>query len=73
MMFDLPDDVKNVQEMVRRVANERVSPRAHEIDRSGEYPQDMFDLLRELGMFTLPFPAEHGGLRGGRGTGARLL
>jgi alkylation response protein AidB-like acyl-CoA dehydrogenase len=62
MMFDLPDDVKNVQEMVRRVANERVSPRAHEIDRSGEYPQDMFDLLRELGMFTLPFPAEHGGM-----------
>ncbi len=62
MMFDLPDDVKNVQEMVRRVANERVASRAHEIDRSGEYPQDMFDLLRELGMFTLPFPAEHGGM-----------
>ena len=62
MMFDLPDDVKEVQQMVRRVANERVAPRAHEIDRSGEYPQDMFDLLCELGMFTLPFPAEHGGM-----------
>ena len=62
MMFDLPEDVREVQQMVRRVANERVAPRAHEIDRSGEYPQDMFDLLRELGMFTLPFPAEHGGM-----------
>ena len=61
-MFDLPEDVREVQQMVRRVANERVAPRAHEIDRSGEYPQDMFDLLRELGMFTLPFPAEHGGM-----------
>ena len=62
MMFDLPDDVREVQQMVRRVANERVAPRAQQIDRSGEYPQDMFDLLRELGMFTLPFPAEHGGM-----------
>lgn len=62
MMFDLPEDVREVQQMVRRVANERVAPRAHEIDRSGEYPQDMFDLLRELGLFTLPFPAEHGGM-----------
>lgn len=62
MMFDLPEDVREVQQMVRRVANERVAPRAHEIDRSGEYPQDMFDLLRELGMFTLPFPAEHDGM-----------
>jgi len=62
MMFDLPDDVREVQQMVRRVANERVAPRAHEIDRTGEYPQDMFDLLRELGVFTLPFPAEHGGM-----------
>lgn len=62
MMFDLPEDVREVQQMVRRVANERVAPRAHDIDRSGEYPQDMFDLLRELGMFTLPFPAEHGGM-----------
>ncbi len=62
MMFDLPDDVRDVQQMVRRVATERVAPRAHQIDRSGEYPQDMFDLLRELGMFTLPFPKEHGGM-----------
>ena len=29
------------------LARERIAPRAHEIDRSGEYPQDMFDLLRE--------------------------
>jgi alkylation response protein AidB-like acyl-CoA dehydrogenase len=32
-----------------------------EIDAKAEYPQDMFDLLQELGLFTLPFPAEYGG------------
>ena len=50
-----------MQDLVRRVATERVAPRAHEIDRTADYPQDMFELLRELGLFTLPFPPEYGG------------
>ncbi len=44
------------------MARERVEKRAQQIDAKGEYPQDMFDLLSELGLFTLPFPAEYGGL-----------
>ncbi|MBN9562060.1 MAG: acyl-CoA dehydrogenase family protein [Alphaproteobacteria bacterium] len=59
--FSLGEEQRQVQELVRRVANERVAHRAAEIDRSAEYPQDMFDLLRELGLFTLPFPPEYGG------------
>jgi hypothetical protein len=57
----LTDDQRQIQELVRRVARERVAQRANEIDRSADYPQDMYDLLRELGLFTLPFPAEYGG------------
>ncbi len=57
----LKEDQIQVQELVRRVARERVAKRAQEIDRKGEYPQDMFDMLKELGLFTLPFPAEYGG------------
>ncbi len=59
--FELNEDQRQVQELVRRVARERVAPRADEIDRSGEYPQDMFDLLKELGLFALPFSKEFGG------------
>src|SRR5208282_1192847 len=59
--FALGDDQREVQALVRRVAAERVAPRAAAIDRDAAYPQDMFDLLRELGLFTLPFPAEYGG------------
>ena len=62
MTYELNDDHRAVRDLVRRVARERVAPRAAEIDAKAEYPQDMFDLLRELGMFTLPFPAEHGGM-----------
>jgi hypothetical protein len=59
--FELNGDQRAVQDLVRRVARERVAPRADEIDRTADYPQDMFDLLRELGLFTLPFPSEYGG------------
>ena len=61
MTFELNEEQRQVQDLIRRVARERVAPRAQEIDATAEYPQDMFDLLRELGLFTLPFPAEFGG------------
>ena len=61
MNFALSDDQRQVQELVRRIARERVAQRANEIDRSADYPQDMFELLREIGLFTLPFPVEYGG------------
>ncbi|MCO6415227.1 acyl-CoA dehydrogenase family protein [Siccirubricoccus sp. KC 17139] len=61
MSFALGQDQIEVRDLVRRVAQERVAARAAEIDRTAEYPQDMFDLLKELGLFTLPFPPEHGG------------
>ena len=59
--YTLGEEQLAVQELVRRVAREKVAPRAQEIDRTAEYPHDMFELLRELGLFTLPFPAEYGG------------
>lgn len=61
MSYALTEDQLRIQDLVRRVAKEKVAPRADEIDRTAQYPQDMFDLLRELGLFTLPFPPEYGG------------
>jgi len=61
MTFALNDDQLQIQDLVRRVARERVAPRAARIDQTAEYPQDMFDLLKQLGLFTLPFPVEYGG------------
>lgn len=57
----LNEDNRQVQDLLRRVAKEQVAKRAAEIDRTAEYPQDMFDLLKELGVFALPFPIEYGG------------
>lgn len=57
----LNDDQLQVQQLVRRVATERVAARAQDIDRKAEYPHDMFEMLKDLGLFTLPFPIEYGG------------
>ena len=59
--YELGEAQVEVQTLIRRVAREKVAPRADEIDRTAAYPQDMFDLLKELGLFTLPFPADYGG------------
>ena len=62
MSFSLTEDQVAIQDLVRKVAREKVAPRAHEIDRLAQYPQDMFELLREIGLFALPFPSEFGGM-----------
>jgi acyl-CoA dehydrogenase len=59
--YTLSEDQVTVRELVRRVAREKVAPRADAIDRNAEYPHDMFALLKDLGLFALPFAAQYGG------------
>ncbi|MCX7136653.1 MAG: acyl-CoA dehydrogenase family protein [Proteobacteria bacterium] len=61
MTYSLTDDHRQIQDLVRRVAREKVAHRADDIDRTAEYPEDMYALLRELGLFTVPFPQQYGG------------
>jgi len=57
----LTHDQTQIRDLISRVAQEKVAPRADAIDRTAEYPQDMYEMLRDLGLFTLPFPEEYGG------------
>ena len=50
MSTQFTDDQLAVRDLIRRVAREKVAARADEIDRTAVYPQDMFDMLRELGL-----------------------
>src|ERR1700752_1291828 len=61
LTYELSDDQKAIQDLIRRVAREKVAPRADEIDSSALYPHDMYELLNELVLFPLPFPSEYGG------------
>ena len=70
MPYDpLSDEQREIRELVRTLARERVAPRAAEIDKSAEFPWDMVELLREHDLFGLPFDEEHGGT----GTGALMV
>ena len=53
-----------LREAVRTLAEERIAPRAAEIDRSAEFPWDVKELLAGQDILALPFPAAHGGLDG---------
>ncbi len=62
MQYELTTEQRQLQDLIRRVAREKVASRAAEIDRTAEFPLDMFKLLQELGMFSLALPPEHGGM-----------
>ena len=61
MDFELSEELLGLRETVRRLAQDKVRPRAREIDRSGEYPQDIFDEFRRADLLGLCIPEEYGG------------
>ncbi len=61
MDFSLPPELAELQATVRKLARERVAPRAREIDEADEYPQDLFDLFVETGLTGLCVPEHLGG------------
>jgi alkylation response protein AidB-like acyl-CoA dehydrogenase len=65
----LTEEQREIRELVRTLARERVAPRAAEIDKSAEFPWDIVEVLREHEVFGLPFDEEHGGT----GTGALMV
>ena len=59
--FGLGEEIDAVRDQVRRFAEERIAPRATEIDRSNVFPRDLWRELGELGLLGMTVPAEHGG------------
>jgi alkylation response protein AidB-like acyl-CoA dehydrogenase len=62
--YRLTEEQALLRDAVRTLADERVAPRAAEIDRTGEFPQDLRELLAQQDILALPFPTEYGGLGG---------
>jgi alkylation response protein AidB-like acyl-CoA dehydrogenase len=64
----LSDEQREIRDLVRELARERVAPRAAEIDASHEFPWDVVEIFREHELFGLLFDEEWGGT----GTGTLL-
>ncbi|HEY4401380.1 MAG TPA: acyl-CoA dehydrogenase family protein [Acidimicrobiia bacterium] len=65
MDFELSDELAELQATVRKLAQERVAPRAREIDETEKYPDDLFALFVDSGLTGLCIPEEYGGAGAG--------
>jgi alkylation response protein AidB-like acyl-CoA dehydrogenase len=59
--FDLAPELEALRDSVRKLARDKVQPRAREIDKSGEYPTDLFEAFRDAGLLGLCIPEDLGG------------
>src|SRR6476646_2575088 len=67
--YEIPQESRDLRDMVRRLAQDKIAPRAGDIDREGKYPWDVRKLLAEHDILALPFDTEYGGT----GTGTLVL
>jgi isovaleryl-CoA dehydrogenase len=59
--FHQGETIEAVREQVRRFAQERIAPRADQIDRSNEFPRDLWPELGALGLMGITVPEADGG------------
>jgi alkylation response protein AidB-like acyl-CoA dehydrogenase len=63
--FELPEELEEFRRLVREIADEKIAPRAAEIDRTDEWPEDLYRLLVENELMAVGYPEEYGGSGGG--------
>jgi len=61
MDFDLGEEVDALRDTVRRFCDAEIAPRAAEIDRSNEFPADLWEKLGALGVLGITVGEEYGG------------
>src|SRR4051794_13784819 len=59
---DLTDIQAEILSTVRSFVDKEIIPVAQELEHADEYPQEIVDGLKELGIFGLTIPEEYGGL-----------
>src|SRR5690348_4160319 len=69
MAYEISQEALDLRDTVRQLAQDKVAPRAGEIDRKAEYAWDIRELLASHDVLGLPFASEYGGT----GTGTLVL
>jgi isovaleryl-CoA dehydrogenase len=59
--FGLGEDIDLLRETVRSFASEEIAPRAEQIDRSNQFPRDLWPRLGEMGLLGITVEPEWGG------------
>jgi len=58
----LDSEQQEFRQHLRRWVDERLKPRAEQLDRTGEFARDLFEELGSLGYFGIMYPESYGGL-----------
>ena len=61
MDFNFTEDQLAIQDVARRIAQERIAPVAADFDKSGEFPSETVAVLGENGLMGIEVPHEYGG------------
>ena len=59
--FGLGAELEEIRQQVRRFAAEQIAPRAQQIDRSNEFPRDLWPALGAQGLLGITVPERFGG------------
>lgn len=62
MRFALGEDVEALRDTVARFARDEIAPRAADIDRSNEFPLELWEAMGEIGLHGITVPEALGGL-----------
>jgi alkylation response protein AidB-like acyl-CoA dehydrogenase len=59
--FSLPEELETFRKAVRAICEDRIAPRAAEVDESDEFPHDIHRVLVENELMAVGYPEEVGG------------
>ena len=62
MDFEIPEDLKIMQNTVRRFVDQELEPLARQIEDEDAIPEPVVEKLRQMGLFGMSIPEAYGGL-----------
>jgi acyl-CoA dehydrogenase len=71
MDYEIPENLRMVQDTIRRFVNQDLEPISQKVEEEEHIPEEIVQKMRELGLFGLSIPEEYGGL--GLGTFGECL
>jgi len=63
-VYQLPEEHDLLRATVRKLADDRIAPRAADIDATGEFPWDVYSALRQADLHAIHLPEAYGGAGG---------
>ena len=62
MSFDLGEDIESLRDTVRKFAQEEIAPKSDEIDKTNDFPMELWKLMGDLGLHGITIYEEFGGV-----------